>query len=72
MEFPNKMVVFDVLGKPDAGLTAINRQLVGAQAGLPDTYGRSAKDLAALLNQWQARALQRNQVPSSAASDRLN
>lgn len=58
MEFLIKLVVFDVLGRPDAGLTAINRQFVGAQAGLPDTYGRSAEDLAALLNQWRNRALE--------------
>lgn len=60
MEFLIKMVVFDALARPDAGLSAINRQLVGAQAGLPDTYGRSAEDLAALLNQWRDRALDRD------------
>jgi len=34
---------------------AISTALTGGEGGLPDTYGHSAKDLAALLNAWRAR-----------------
>lgn len=34
----------------------VSRTLTGVEAGLPDTYGRSASDLADLLNRWRARA----------------
>lgn len=34
------------------------RGLAGLQAGLPDTYGRSATELAELLDDWRSRALQ--------------
>lgn len=55
----NKMVVFDYAGRPDRALAAVNRVIAGAQAGLPDTYGLGAEDLAALLNRWRNRALER-------------
>jgi len=41
---------------------AVATALAGAEGALPDTYGRSAKALAGLLNEWRARATQR---PSS-------
>ena len=41
---------------------AVATALAGAEGALPDTYGRSAKALASLLNEWRARATQR---PSS-------
>jgi hypothetical protein len=34
---------------------AVANALTGGEGGLPDTYGRSAKELAALLNEWRAR-----------------
>jgi hypothetical protein len=34
---------------------AVSSALTGGEGGLPDTYGRSAKELAALLNEWRAR-----------------
>jgi hypothetical protein len=34
---------------------AVADALTGGEGGLPDTYGHSAKDLAALLNDWRAR-----------------
>jgi len=33
---------------------AVSRAVAGVEAGLPDTYGRSATELAALLNEWRA------------------
>lgn len=41
---------------------AVAAALTGAEGALPDTYGRSAKALASLLNEWRVRASQR---PSS-------
>ena len=41
---------------------AVATALTGAEGALPDTYGRSAKALAGLLNEWRVRASQR---PSS-------
>jgi len=37
---------------------AVATALTGAGGALPDTYGRSAKALASLLNEWRARATQ--------------
>jgi hypothetical protein len=34
---------------------AVSSALTGAEGALPDTYGHSAKQLAALLNEWRAR-----------------
>jgi len=34
------------------------KRLAGLEAGLPDTYGRSATELAELLDDWRRRALQ--------------
>lgn len=39
------------------GLSAFNRQAVGASGMLPDTFGLSADDLADLLNRFRARAV---------------
>ena len=33
---------------------AVSRAIAGVEAGLPDTYGRSAEELATLLNQWRS------------------
>jgi hypothetical protein len=37
--------------------SSISRGLVGETGMLPDKYGMKAKDLAALMNRWRARAL---------------
>ena len=34
---------------------AMSRGIAGVEAGLPDTYGRSATELAQLLNEWHMR-----------------
>jgi hypothetical protein len=51
------MVVFDEATLTGGMLAEINRGLVGRIGGLPDTYGMDAWTLAALLNEWRARAL---------------
>jgi hypothetical protein len=33
---------------------AVSRAIAGVEAGLPDTYGRPAEELANLLNQWRS------------------
>jgi hypothetical protein len=52
-----KMVVYDQEGYKSSRLARVNRALVGAGCGLPDTYGRKPEALAELLNEWRARAL---------------
>jgi hypothetical protein len=37
----------------------LNTALTGHAAGLPDTYGFSADELAALMTQWRNRAVER-------------
>lgn len=46
--------VADAGAKPPG--SALSRALSGVEAGLPDTYGHSASELAALLNRWRATA----------------
>ena len=51
-----KMVVFDWHRSTKPRLRRINRALVGAGEGLPDTYGLKPGDLAELLNRWRKAA----------------
>ena len=51
-----RMVVYDDAGRSST-LGAINSGLVGRSSALPDTYGLSHEELAALLNEWRRRAL---------------
>jgi hypothetical protein len=55
-----ELVVFDVID-PSASsrLGGLSRMIVGANAGLPDTYGMTAGELAGLLNAARERALAR-------------
>ncbi|PNS09747.1 hypothetical protein [Solilutibacter silvestris] len=39
--------------KGQKALRALSKNVTGVDAGLPDTYGYSATDLAQLLNQWR-------------------
>jgi len=52
-----KMVLFDY--RPDVELfrrmRAVNRTLTGHDAGLADTYGLKADELATLMNDWRSR-----------------
>jgi hypothetical protein len=51
------MVVFDAEGLGRELLKKLNRGLVGAGCGLPDTYGMKPQALADLMNEWRTRAL---------------
>jgi len=53
------MVVYDDTTQSAKSLARINIAIVGRNAGLPDTYGLSAADLAQLMTQWRERALGR-------------
>jgi hypothetical protein len=53
------MVVYDDTTQSTKSLARINIAIVGRNAGLPDTYGLSADDLARLMAQWRERALGR-------------
>ena len=52
----NKMIVFD-LASAKGAMAQLNTALSGHGAGLPDSYGLSADDLARLMTEWQKRAL---------------
>lgn len=65
------MVVFDEASITGGAVGAFNRGLVGRGGGLPDTYGMDAWDLAALLNEWRARALAATPQPRSQSSPAL-
>lgn len=52
---PMVMIRFAPSYAPGRKARAVSAALTGGEGGLPDTYGRSAKDLAALLNEWRAR-----------------
>jgi hypothetical protein len=54
------MVVYDDATQSAKNLAKINTAIVGRNAGLPDTYGLSADDLARLMAQWCERALGRS------------
>jgi hypothetical protein len=50
------MVVYD--DRTAQGVVAkLNAAVAGYAAGLPDTYGLSADELAALMTSWRSRAL---------------
>jgi hypothetical protein len=52
-----KMVLYDrASGAPQRAARRINQFLVGADEGLPDTYGMKPQDLADFLNDWRVRA----------------
>lgn len=51
-----KMVVFDDARTKDSALAKANRSLTGRTSGLPDSYGLRHEDLAAIMNEWRARA----------------
>jgi hypothetical protein len=51
------MVVYDDAAGRSSTLGAINASMIGRSSGLPDTYGLSHEELAALLNEWRRRAL---------------
>ncbi len=55
---PNKGVVYDYSFKHQKQATGkkISKLLAGNEGGLPETYGMSAKDLAALMNEWKAKS----------------
>lgn len=52
-----RMVVYDDATAAQGVLSHLNRAMSGRNAGLSDTYGLSADDLAALMTQWRERAL---------------
>jgi hypothetical protein len=54
-----KMVVYDDVKQSGGSLATMNVAIVGHNAGLPDTYGFSADDLAHLMAQWRDRAVAR-------------
>ena len=51
----HRMVVYDSTVSTKQGLRNINRGLVGASDGLPDTYGLKPQALADLMNEWRLR-----------------
>jgi hypothetical protein len=51
------MVVYDDAKQSGKGLAQLNVAIAGRGAGLPDTYGLSADDLAQLMAQWRDRAV---------------
>jgi hypothetical protein len=54
-----RFVVFDHAGASGKLLASVNVAIVGHSASLPDTYGRSADELAELMAAWRASALAR-------------
>jgi hypothetical protein len=56
-EMGPKMVLFDY--RPEVKsfrrMRAVNQTLTGHDAGLADTYGLKAEELAALMNEWRSR-----------------
>ncbi|TMC96471.1 MAG: hypothetical protein E6J05_14190 [Chloroflexi bacterium] len=55
--YRSKMVKFDYVpaNSEHSSMRAVARSLSGHDAGLPDTYGMKAEDLAALMNAWRSR-----------------
>ncbi len=52
-----RLVVYDSTSNPtNARTRRVNRSLIGADEGLPDTYGMKPQDLADLLNSWRLRS----------------
>ena len=62
-----KLVAFDDAQAHATKLGAMNHALMGHTAGLPDSYGLSHEDLAALMNRWRERALVANQGPAGSS-----
>ena len=62
----NKMVVFNYAPsyRRSAKARAFASMLSGFEAAIPDTYGHTVGDLAALLNEWRARAMRGCDEPS--------
>jgi hypothetical protein len=54
-----KLVVYDDINVTGRKIAQLNVAIAGHNAGLPDTYGLSAHDLARLMMLWQARAMRR-------------
>jgi len=52
---PMVMITFAPTYQRGRTARAVADALTGGEGGLPDTYGHSAKELAALLNEWRAR-----------------
>lgn len=52
----SKMVYYDYKPEERPYLAAVSRRLADADAGLPDTYGLEAGDLAALMEAFRSRA----------------
>ena len=52
-----KMVVYDDINLSGRTLAKFNAAIAGRNAGLPDTYGLSAADLADVMTRWRERAL---------------
>lgn len=59
---PYLMVAFDDAKLAQGTLASLNRSLIGHTGALPDTYGLDPYELAWLLNEWRARALQPRDV----------
>jgi hypothetical protein len=57
-----KMVMYDDATQRGKSLAQLNVAIAGRGAGLPDTYGLSADDLAQLMAQWRDRAVARTGV----------
>jgi hypothetical protein len=54
-----KMVVYNDGKMAGKSVARLNVAMVGRNAGLPDSYGLAADDLADLMNRWRARATSR-------------
>ena len=52
-----KMVAYDNVNAARRAVARINVAIAGRNAALPDTYGLSADNLAAVMAQWRERAL---------------
>lgn len=55
-----EQVAYDRVRDVDTHLGEMNRSISGRSSGLPDTFGMSARDLADLMNAYQANALERS------------
>jgi hypothetical protein len=55
---PKEFVLFDMAKDYPVAAKArrATRMLTGGEGALPDTYGKSAEELATLMNEWRERA----------------
>jgi hypothetical protein len=62
---PKKFVLFDMAKDYPVGVKVrrATRMLTGSEGALPDTYGKSAEELATLMNEWRERASTGGGVP---------